>query len=219
LISADPNGNREDGLHAALESIGRIKQKYSDRSVDILLQLVPREDGIHIWKFSNRTVAEIPSLYSQFGYRPFEEKLSKIFPDITFLGWQLWQWFVFLVCAIIAAIVARALTWVSRTLLRLKDTRIRRRTARFVGGPLRIVLFFIILYFGVQMIGPSSTIRSIIQAGTIWTIAFAWALVQLVDLLVFWWTERLQEGEEETARILLRLWPPRILSKTFLPAS
>ena len=204
LISADPNGNREDGLHPALESIGRIKQKYSDRSVDILLQLVPREDGIHIWKFSNRTVAEIPSLYSQFGYRPFEEKFSKIFPDITFLGWQLWQWFVFLVCAIIAALVARALTWFSRTLLRFRDTRMRRQTARFVVGPLRVVLFFIVLYFGVQMIGPSSTIRSIIHAGTFWTIAVAWALVRLVDLLVYWWTERLEEGEKESARILLR---------------
>jgi MscS family membrane protein len=204
LISADPNGNREDGLHSALESIGRIKQKYSDRSVDILLQLVPREDGIHIWKFSNRTVAEIPSLYGQFGYQPFEEKLSKIFPDITFLGWQLWQWFIFLICAGLAVLAARVLTWLGGTLLHLKDTGMRRQTAKFVLGPLRILLFFIFLHLGIQMIGPSSTIRSISQAGTFWTIAVAWTLARLVDLLVYWWTERLQEGEEKTARILLR---------------
>ena len=204
LISADPKGNLEDGLHSALESIGRIKEKYSDRSVDILLQRVPREDGIYIWKFSNRTVAEIPGMNRQFGYRPFEEKLSSLFPDITFLGWHLWQWFVFLVIAGLAFIAALVLTWLCSALLRLKDTEMRRQAEQFVIGPLRIVQFFLFLYPGVQMIGPSVTIRSILQAGTLWTIAVAWTLVRLVDLSVYWWVQRVQEGEESATMILLR---------------
>ena len=95
LITTNPEGNKEDGLPASREIIGQIK--LPTRTVDILLQQVPRKDGVRIWKFSNRMVAEIPALYRQFGYKPFEERLSKIFPDFTVFGWQSWQWAVFLV--------------------------------------------------------------------------------------------------------------------------
>ena len=60
-VSADPKGNIEDGQPSQRESIGGIKTP--EKTVDILLQRVPREDGVFIWKFSNRTVAEIPQLY------------------------------------------------------------------------------------------------------------------------------------------------------------
>ena len=66
LISADPDGNLADGQNSGLENIGRIKDKFTDRSFSILLQHVPRDDGVYIWKFSNRTVADIPEMYRQY---------------------------------------------------------------------------------------------------------------------------------------------------------
>jgi MscS family membrane protein len=85
-VSDDPKGHLEDGLPTYRDSLGRLKTP--KRTVDILLQRVPRKDGVYIWKFSNRTVAQIPHLYRHFGYGPFEERLSKLLPDYTFLGWQ-----------------------------------------------------------------------------------------------------------------------------------
>jgi MscS family membrane protein len=214
LLSGDPKGNLEDGHHSSLESIGRIKERDSDRSFNILLQQVPREDGIYIWKFSNRTVAEIPDMYRQFGYKPFEESLSKLFPDITFLGWGLWQWFLFLVFAGLTFLAALVLTWFCGALLCRKDTEIRRKTKQFVVGPLRIMLFFLLLYPGLQMIGPSSTIRSIMQGATVWIIAIVWTLIRLSDLSLFWWTQRLKEGQESTATVLLR--PVKNISRVLI---
>ncbi len=205
LVSADPKGYLEDGQHSALESIGRIKERYSDRKVNILLQLVPRDDGIYVWKFSSQTVAAIPNIYRQFGYKPFEEKLAKLFPDITFLGWHMWQWFALLVFVGLAYLAALALTWLCGALLRRKQTKMRRQVEQIVVGPLRILVFFLFLYPGTQMIGPSTTIRSIQQTGTLWTIAIAWSLVRLVDLSVYWWAKRMQRGgEESTSMVLLR---------------
>jgi MscS family membrane protein len=94
-VSDDPEGNIEDGLPSGRESVGGIKTP--EKTVDILLQRVSREDGVLIWKFSNRTVAEIPQLYKYFGYGPFQEMVSKVFPDFTLLGWQLWQWTLYLI--------------------------------------------------------------------------------------------------------------------------
>jgi MscS family membrane protein len=90
MISAGPDGFPDDGLPADRDNIGRIKTP--EKTVDILMQRIPRSDGVNIWKISNQTVAEIPHLYEYFGYGPFEETLSKMFPDAQFLGWQIWQW-------------------------------------------------------------------------------------------------------------------------------
>lgn len=57
-ISGDPKGNMKDGLPPRHETLGRIKTP--EKTVDILLQRVPLEDGVLIWEFSNRTVVEIP---------------------------------------------------------------------------------------------------------------------------------------------------------------
>ena len=204
LVSDNPKGNLKDGHKSHLETLGRIKERDSDRSMDIFLQQVPREDGITIWKFSKRTVAEIPDMYRQFGYKPFEEKLSKLFPDITFLGWGLWQWFLFLVFIGLAFLAARVLTWIGGALLRRKDTQMRLKVAEFVVGPFRIMLVFLFFYLVVQMIGPSSSLRSILQTATLLTIAVAWALVRLLDLSIHWWAQRLKKGDESNAVVLLR---------------
>ena len=61
LVSNQPEGNLTDGLPKFRESIGLIDTK--DGKIHILLQHVPRKDGVMIWKFSNRTVAQIPLLF------------------------------------------------------------------------------------------------------------------------------------------------------------
>ena len=47
MMSTKPEGNLEDGLPANREIIWQIK--LPTRTVDILLQQVPRKDGVHIW--------------------------------------------------------------------------------------------------------------------------------------------------------------------------
>ena len=89
MVSDHPDGFPDDGMPADRDIIGRIKTP--EKTVDILLERVTRADGVYIWKISNQTVAEIPHLYEYYGYGPFEESLSKIFPDVQFLGWQVWQ--------------------------------------------------------------------------------------------------------------------------------
>ena len=202
IVSAKPEGNQEDGLHATREAIGQIK--LPTRTVDILLQQVPRKDGVYIWKFSNRTVAEIPALYRQFGYKPFEERLSKFFPDFTFLGWHSWQWAVFPIFIGLAYLAALLPTWIIGLMLRHRDTEISRQAHKFITGPTRVVLWFLLLKAGVYFIGPSGTIRSLNRAGTLMTIAFAWATMRLIDIVFSWWRGRLIKSGQDAASVLLQ---------------
>jgi len=202
LISDDPKGITEDGLPSYRDSLGRIKTPVT--TVDIWMQRVPRKDGVLIWMFSNRTVAQIPHLYKHFGYTPYEEQLSRWFPDVTVFGWQSWQWAFFLAAIAIAYLIALVPTWIVGFLLRRRQTEMSLRLARFFTGPVRVVLWFLVLLIAVRIIRPSATIRSIIEGGTILIFAFTWATLRMIDLGIDWWAERLQKSGEEGAAVLLQ---------------
>ena len=64
-MSDDPLGHKDDGLPRYRDRITTLKTKSGP--VDILMQRVPRGDGVFIWKISNATVAIIPALDAEFG--------------------------------------------------------------------------------------------------------------------------------------------------------
>ena len=67
-VSDDPRGFSEDGQPSYRDLIATIP--VPEGVVDLLLQRVPRGDGVSIWKLSNATVAQIPLLYEHYGYGP-----------------------------------------------------------------------------------------------------------------------------------------------------
>jgi MscS family membrane protein len=201
-VSNDPEGEADDGLKARRDSLGRIETP--EETVDILLKHVPREDGVLVWKFSNKTVAKIPLLYRHHGYSNLEERLSEMFPDIVFLGWQSWQWAAFVVLAVVAYIVAIVLTWAAGGLVRRRGTDMSRQVATFLTGPTRVLLWAMIVRFGIPFIGMSATMRKIEKAGTIYTIIAAWFACRLVGLIIDWMTERLVKSGQESSTVLLR---------------
>ncbi|MGD8254418.1 MAG: mechanosensitive ion channel family protein [Syntrophobacterales bacterium] len=208
-VSADPKGNIEDGLPSQRESIGGIKTP--EKTVDILLQRVPREDGVLIWKFSNRTVAEIPQLYKHFGYGPLQETLSKVFPDVTLLGWQLWQWALFLVALPLTYLAALLPTWIAGRLVRRRETEMSRKFALWITGPIRIVLWVLFIRAVAKYLGTGAAGGSLFRAKILMALALTWAAIRLVDLLLDLWAERLQKKGEESAAVLVQ--PVRKIAK------
>ena len=202
LVSDDPKGALEEGLPPNRDLLGRIKTP--QRSVDILMQRVPRNDGVLIWKFSQPTVAQIPYLFEHFGYRPFEQKLSQWMPDFTLLGWQSWQWVFFLICVGLAYVGALILTAIASVLLRKEGADIRNEAAKLITGPIRFLLWLLLLNSAIHYIGPSATIRGILEGGTLILIAFTWAAVRGVNLGFAWWAERLTKSGQQAATVLLR---------------
>ncbi|MHC4137465.1 MAG: mechanosensitive ion channel family protein, partial [Planctomycetota bacterium] len=89
-LSASPEGHADDGLPKYRDRVGVIDMP--EGKIEVLLQHVPREDGVLIWKFSNRTVGEIPLLDARYGYGRLREALAEVLPDVEFLGLASWQW-------------------------------------------------------------------------------------------------------------------------------
>ena len=201
-VSSDPNGFSHDGLSADRDSIGIVKTP--EKIVDILMQRVQRGDGVYIWKISNQTVAEIPHLYEYFGYGPFEETLSKIFPDAQFLGWQIWQWILWLFNWIFTLLLAVIVIWMANLLVGRKDTAMRRQIKRLLSWPVGFLLWLLFEQIGLSFIGLSMTVRTIYQFDPVLPIVLTWTAFRLVDLIVFWWGERLRRSGQEDAIVLLK---------------
>ena len=202
MISAHPDGFSDDGLPADRDRIGSVKTP--QKTVDLLMQRVSRSDDVYVWKISNQTVAEIPHLYEYFGYGPFEETLSKIFPDAEFLGWQVWQWVLWLLNLVLSFIPAFIITWIVNLFVSRKDTAMRRQIKRFVAWPVRFLLWLLLEQVGLSFIGLSMTVRTLFRFDPVLPFVMTWTAVRLVDLIVFWWGERLRRSEREDAIVLLR---------------
>ena len=202
LLSDDPKGAKEEGLPRYRDLLGQIKTP--QRTVDILLQRVPREDGVLIWKFSSRTVGQIPHLFQHFGYRPFEQKLSELMPDFTFLGWHSWQWVFFLICVALAYAGAFFITRIAGMLLRKEGAELRNEAANLVTGPICFLLWLLLADMVIFYIGPSASIRFVLEGGTLIIIGMTWTVIRGVGLGFSWWAERLRKGGQEAATVLLR---------------
>ncbi len=185
-ISNDAGGFQSDGLSAGEDRIGTIKTEKG--SVDILMQRVPRGDGVDIWKISASTVAAIPALYQEFGYGPLGEMLPSFFFEFQFLNLQLWQWIGLFAVVLIAA----ALSWVVAFLLVrlvrpwLSDReQVREEVTRLASGPLRLIVGVLLFRAAVVALALPLPVRTVIgdTASVLFIVAIAWLFMRIVDVI------------------------------------
>jgi MscS family membrane protein len=202
LLSPDPKGHPDDGLPNYYDLVGQIQA--GDKKYDILLQRLPREDGVLIWKFSGKTVRHIPTMYKVHGYGEIGEKLSRYFPAANFLGLAVWQWvFLLIIIAAAAAIafpISRAVSWV----VRRKQYALSDLFSRFINGPFYVLLILIIARSNFELVHPSITARAIFEASTISIAIITWMFIRLAGLFREYWTLRLKRRGRENAIVLLR---------------
>lgn len=211
-ISDDPKGHLDDGLPSYRDRITTIKTR--EGLVDIMMQRVPRGDGVFIWKLSNATVALIPSLNEEFGYGPIGDKLSLIFPHYQVLGLELWQWAMLLVLFLASFIAAYVIAWLLFKLIMLYRKQSMERTEKFINGPLRFLILILLFRSTFDLIAPSLMVRAFFEGRTLLIIAVVWVLSGFVDMIMYQIAERMKRQGHTDAVVLLR--PAKTVSKLTL---
>lgn len=181
-LSDDPKGYLDDGLPKYREHIGYIE--IDGRKVNILLQHVPRRDGVLIWKFASATVREIPGLHEEYGYGAIGEWLSSNLPEFVFLGLHTWQWVFLVGLIVIAYVVVFIPTWALDSVLRRNPSELSQQIGRFIAGPLRLLIILLLLREWVDVIQPSVTTRAVMRANTLLLITSAWIACGLSTFLL-----------------------------------
>ena len=201
-VSDSPDGHLDDGLPSYRDRITTVKT--SEGLVDILMQKIPRGDGVYIWKLSNATVSRIPELNKEFGYGVIGDRLSLIFPHYYVLGLELWQWVVMLLLLVGGYFIAYIVTWVLFKLITLYTKQRRERAERFVNGPLRILITVLIFRSSFDLIAPTLVAKALFEASTFLIIAVVWVLLGFVDLVMYRIAERMRSHGNADAVVLLR---------------
>ncbi len=201
-ISDDPDGHLDDGLPSYRDRITTIKT--SEGPVDILMQRVPRGDGVYIWKLSNATVAMIPELNREFGYGRFGDKLSLIFPHYAVMGLELWQWAMLLILTFVGYLFAYITSWIMFKLVQLFRKERGEGAQKFINGPLRFLILVVFVRATFDLIAPSLVARAIFEAGTLLIVAVVWLLIGIVDVILSRIAESMKKRGQAEATVLLR---------------
>jgi len=88
-LSDRAEGRKDAGVASGLEIIGRVAG--DGGGVSIVLERVPRDDGVLVWKFSRATLAKVPELYQRFTYGVVGEWLPPFLLETRVFGIALWQ--------------------------------------------------------------------------------------------------------------------------------
>jgi MscS family membrane protein len=200
-LSLDPKGHKEDGLPSSRDAVGKLD--IPGKTVEILLQRVPRGDGVLIWKFASVTVAQIPQLYNTYGYG----YLGKIFPeaffDLQILGIEVWLWVGLLIITLLAYIGAYIPTKMIDLFLQHHPTPVRASVGRLMRGPLRFLLMLVVGRQIIQYFHPPFWLQAVLQAHTLLIVALVWMALWVIDFLLDRLAHRFQGPKRKTAGVLL----------------
>ena len=124
-----PEGRSNDGLPSYRDSIGVVLDE--GNQLRLLMQKVPRGDGVLIWKVSNATVSMIPELYEEYGYPEIVEDVRRNLPNAVFLGYELFKWAIVLLVAVTTYVLVLLLALTIRRLFGDQGDVSRQRIFRF----------------------------------------------------------------------------------------
>jgi len=201
-LSDDPLGHQDDGLPSYRDRVTTLKTK--NGPVDILMQRVPRGDGVFVWKISNATVAMIPALDAEFGYGMIGNRLSQIFPHHIVFGFEVWQIVMLLCLLIIGYAIAFIITFVIVKVLQLNQRFNKERLQKFVVGPLRLLIMVLFFRATFDMIAPTLVARALFEAKTLLIIAIVWVMLGVVDVVIARFADRMMKNGQQDAVVLLR---------------
>lgn len=201
-MSADPKGHKDDGLPSFRDRVTTLKTR--NGPVDILMQRVPRGDGVFVWKISNATVAMIPELDAEFGYGIIGDRLSQLFPHYVVFGFELWQLVMLVGLFVVAYLVAYIVTFIITRLLQINQRFNKQRLQKFINGPLRFLILVIIVRSSFDMIAPSLTARALFEGRTLLIVALYWVALGIVDVVIYRLADHMKLNGQNDAIVLLK---------------
>lgn len=181
-LSNQPEGRKEDGLPAYRDLVGRVE--IPDGNVEILMQRVPRGDGVSIWKISSATVRQIPVLWEHFRPEPLWAYFPPVLLEHKVAGLSFAAWIV-LTAVVGSSVLAGFLaTRVILFVLSRWRSRFGGLLNRFVTGPFRLMIAVLVFSAIRQQFRAALAVKAILVAleNTVLILAVAWILLRLVDV-------------------------------------
>ena len=207
-VSAESEGNRQDGLPPGLENLGTVAS--GGRREPVRLRRLREPTGDR-WAFSEATVAQVDAWYAGLEDRWLRDVLPEplLRPGPRDLLW--WQWLALPVLAVFSWAAGRLLGGIGRGVL----ARLFRRTAtewddRLLAraGPILTVLFGLVtlhvLLAFLDLVPPAKAfVDGVLRAAVV--VALFWTLWRSTDVVAAFLRERPLAAQSPSARNLVAI--------------
>jgi len=200
-LSNEPAGTEGDGLPSYRDELGRIETARGELTV--YLQQIPGPHESVIWKISNSSVAQIPDLYSEFGYSPLVEAIRAFSPDGSFLGAELFKWIIALLAGIAGALAWLVIAWPLSKVLARRNATNTEYVQHYLMRPIPAMIFVLVAGSVIRELGLGVTAQRIAQSGTLTIIVIAWLLFATINLLRDLYAQYLKSRGRESGLMLL----------------
>ena len=212
-LSDEPLGAQGDGLPEFRDIFVVIPTP--DGEVTLWMQRIPRGDDVYIWKVSNRSVAQIPALYTLYSYTAPVEAIRQFIPDrITFLGMEAFKWVIMLIVALLCWPVFYLLGNLLARAVSSSEKPSFPHVKQLFTGPVVLIAILLVSSALVRKLGLSAYAQQIMNAYTLITVAAVWLLVSLINVAKNIQQEKLLENDRPGAAKLLR--PAATLLRIFV---
>ncbi len=196
-LSEQPEGHSGDGLASYRDRVGTIQTEGGP--VAVLLQRVPRGDGVSIWKISSATVARIPALYDEFGYGPLDAWLPTWMLEANLFEIAFWQWLGLMTLVVFAFLIswiaANGLLALGRPLVARSQTDFDDRLFAAVLGPLRLVVGVLAFHLGTLPLGLAVPAQRVVSgmATALAFLALTWLVFRVIDIFANVFEKRFED--------------------------
>ncbi len=189
-LSQSPQGDLNDDANTSLEHIATITDPTDFQTYSITLEHTNIQPNLEVWLFSPATVSEIPKLAAMRSNSAIEARLPSFLVSVKFLETAMWKWIALLILAGILVSLFRLIERLLQTLTRKSNRQLKAgRRWLWVQSFLQAMLVLlgaIAFVIGEQFIDPSAITRLYVGRAILLCVvfAFAWCLVNFVDLLL-----------------------------------
>jgi MscS family membrane protein len=198
----DPAGRSNDNLPDYRDSIGIVLD--GDKEVRLLMQKVPGNGGVSIWKISNAAVSMIPKLYAVYGFPDVIEDLRRSLPQVSFLGYELFKWVAIVAVGAIAYLAVFLIAIVVRRLLGDPELPQNQRLYKFLVRPVGIWIVIITMNAAGVGLGQGATAETLARLSPVTNLVTVWMLFAGVNLLRDAYANHLRQLERSGAAVLLQ---------------
>ncbi|MFT4519423.1 MAG: MscS family membrane protein [Halioglobus sp.] len=200
-LSDVTGGMKGDGLPSYRDTLGTLAT--TQGKLAIYLQQIPGEGDTRIWRVSNASVARIPQLYELFGYSPYVELIRAQVPEGSFLGAESFKWVIGLIAGIGSAIAWLIIAWPLSLFLTRRNSANTGLVKQYLTRPIPTLIFVLVGATTLKILGLGVTASSIVEGGTLVTIAVVWFLFATINLLRDLYAQFLDSRGRASALMLL----------------
>ncbi|PTY06477.1 hypothetical protein DB346_00910 [Verrucomicrobia bacterium LW23] len=194
-LSISPEGNSKDGLPPNRERVTRIE--WPGGFADINMERVRSEDGMDVWKFSDRSLAGVPALYQRHSIPVVHSMLSDDTQDYLlrtrFLAFSGLTWIgigIMLLCWGIGVTIGLTVT---RWLIGKMTPGTTARLFKTIYVPLVLLVVTACIRFLVPQQILATEVLAVFRANTMLLVAFVWIIFRFADFIADQANERMRE--------------------------